>query len=451
MKRKITAGTASFSLAIFAQDSSSSIGAGLGGLAFNSPGLVVEYRRNNQSAWTTVTLSAGTLGTWSSGGWVADGGLAGAYEVGIPDAAVASGARAVYVRCRGANNMLPVLIEVELDLIGYQDGVRGGLTALPNVNAGAAGGLPLGNASGQVTVAGYASGQDPATLVLVTPANRLTTDANGRIQVQSGTGNGQLQFTAGVVHSDLRSLFGTALSEGAAGRLATAFVTMFNVASPVFTVASPNQTGDSFARLGAPTGASVSADLTTVRNFVDDLEGRLTNARATNLDSIPSILTGVITISGVVGTISSYTEVLPSMVQADGGGGYQYTTTALQLAPTGSAGTTDWTSNERAAIRSILGIPGAGSTPVDPTVGIMDTIRDLVVANPSAVVAALRAAVVKGTYTFDDLMKDWAAAVGGPVTGGGANYAVPSVGWGGASTQVVYTDDGAGNRTVTRS
>ena len=35
------------------------------------------------------------------------------------------------------------------------------------------------------------------------------------------------------------------------------------------------QTGDSFARLGAPAGASIAADLVTIDNLVDDLESRL--------------------------------------------------------------------------------------------------------------------------------------------------------------------------------
>ena len=47
-----------------------------------------------------------------------------------------------------------------------------------------------------------------------------------------------------------------------------------------------NQTGDSFARLGAPAGASIAADLLTIDNLVDDLEGRLTNARAGYLDNL---------------------------------------------------------------------------------------------------------------------------------------------------------------------
>ncbi len=43
----------------------------------------------------------------------------------------------------------------------------------------------------------------------------------------------------------------------------------------------------------------------------------------------------------------------------------------------GGEGGTDWTADERTAIRAILGIPGSGTTPDDPTTGILDTIRDL--------------------------------------------------------------------------
>jgi len=57
----------------------------------------------------------------------------------------------------------------------------------------------------------------------------------------------------------------TALTEGAAGRIAAAFQTMFNVASSVFTTASVNQTGDSYARIGAPAGASASADIASIK------------------------------------------------------------------------------------------------------------------------------------------------------------------------------------------
>lgn len=61
----------------------------------------------------------------------------------------------------------------------------------------------------------------------------------------------------------------------------------------------------------------------------------------------------------------------------------RFTAGALAQAPSGGGGSSDWTVDERTAIRSILGIPGSGTTPADPTVGILDTTRDLVADVPT--------------------------------------------------------------------
>lgn len=114
---------------IFVGDSSSGTGAGLS-IAFNAAGLVGEYRRQGQATWTPITLTSATLGTWTSGGWIADGSLIGAYEVGIPNAALASGARWVAVRYYGATNMVPCLNEIEIDAVDYQDAAGFGLSRL---------------------------------------------------------------------------------------------------------------------------------------------------------------------------------------------------------------------------------------------------------------------------------------------------------------------------------
>lgn len=127
-RRKIQAGTTSFSLPIFVQATNSTTGGGLSGLVFNTASLVAEYRRAGQSTWTTVTLVTKTLGTYTSGGFIADGALGGAYEFDLPNAALASGARFVLVRLRGAANMLPVLIEIELDAVDYQTAAFGAAT-----------------------------------------------------------------------------------------------------------------------------------------------------------------------------------------------------------------------------------------------------------------------------------------------------------------------------------
>ncbi len=76
--------------------------------------------------------------------------------------------------------------------------------------------------------------------------------------------------------------------------------------------------------------------------------------------------------------VKLWTDRLGTAMVLDGAV-WQFTANALELGPSGSGGTSDWTADERTVIRSILGIPGSGTTPADPTTGILDTIRDLVV------------------------------------------------------------------------
>ena len=136
-KQKTTRGKTSRSLPVFIADTSSATGGGLSGVTSASSGLVLEYRRQGQSTWTNVTPQAGktTLGSYLSGGILADGSLAGAYEVDFPDAAFASAAGVEWValRIRGVTNMLPVLIEIELDAVDYQDAAAFGLSKFADI------------------------------------------------------------------------------------------------------------------------------------------------------------------------------------------------------------------------------------------------------------------------------------------------------------------------------
>ena len=141
-KRKTTVNITSVTVPLFIPDTSSLTGGGLSGLLYNTSGLICEYRRQGASSWTAVSLVTATLGTWTSGGFVADGSRAGYYELGLPNAALASGARWVAVRLYGAANMPDVPLEIEIDAINYQDSVRAGLTALPNAAPATTNGLP---------------------------------------------------------------------------------------------------------------------------------------------------------------------------------------------------------------------------------------------------------------------------------------------------------------------
>lgn len=92
-----------------------------------------------------------------------------------------------------------------------------------------------------------------------------------------------LSITAGgIVKADLQTILTTAITEGGAGRLANAFTTQYNVASPVFTAASVNQTGDSFVRIGATgSGLTSLAPASTALSTA-----QWTNTRAGYLDNL---------------------------------------------------------------------------------------------------------------------------------------------------------------------
>ena len=95
---------------------------------------------------------------------------------------------------------------------------------------------------------------------------------------------------------------------------------------------------------------------------------------------------------------------LDTMIESDGAGQFRFDTIALEMAPAGGGGGgTDWTANERTAIRAILGVPTSGTTPTDPSSGILDTIRDSVGAigiNVYPVSASTPERVAGTTLTF---------------------------------------------------
>jgi hypothetical protein len=139
-----------------------------------------------------------------------------------------------------------------------------------------------------------------------------------------------------------------------------------------------NQTANITGNLSGSVG-SVTAAVTTsafsgaAETQIDNIETQATDANneATNASGIATHFATMIELDGLV---------------------YRFTTNALENAPHGGGGgggSGDWTNNEKDAIRAILGIPGSGSTPVDPTSGILDTIRDLVVAVDTVVDAIL--------------------------------------------------------------
>lgn len=201
-KLSIVAGSTSQTVNLFIQDSSSTTGAGLAGLAFNTASLTAYYALP-KAASTAITLAtlAAVTSAYSSGGFkeIDATNMPGWYRFDIPDAALASG-RFVSMHLRGATNMAPLPLEIELTATNNQDGVRGGMTALPNAAAEAAGGL-------------YTRG---------TGAGQINQDANGRIDANTKAWIGgaiPAVNVTGVPLVDLKYTLGT-VSPATAGYMA---------------------------------------------------------------------------------------------------------------------------------------------------------------------------------------------------------------------------------------
>ena len=115
----VAPGTVDVTLNLFIPDASSSVGAGLTGLVYNSSGLVCYYVRPLAAA-AQLTLATQTVtGAHSDGGFVevSSANMPGVYRLDLSDAVCAVNVPSVLMMLKGAANMVPVLIEINLDAL----------------------------------------------------------------------------------------------------------------------------------------------------------------------------------------------------------------------------------------------------------------------------------------------------------------------------------------------
>jgi len=128
------------------------------GVVWNTAGIDLQYRRDGaaSTAITEATLAALTT-AHTDGGFLHIGN--GIYRFDLPDAACASGVDKVVVHGT-VTGMVVIGCVIQLTDIDMFDGVRAGMTALPNAAADAAGGLPTSDAGGLDldTLLGYLTG-----------------------------------------------------------------------------------------------------------------------------------------------------------------------------------------------------------------------------------------------------------------------------------------------------
>jgi hypothetical protein len=201
MSEFIYAGLTSQSIDVMIYDSSSTTGAGLSGLVYNSSGLKAYYRIGATGTSTAITLATQTAtGAWSSGGFVEIDAtnMKGVYRLDVPNA-VAATAAMVSIYLYGATNMMAVAQRVDCRAVPVDLKLVAGQTA----NAAAAVTFPATIAS--TTNITSASGIVPATGA-ITNAQAATIPTSGTITTgtnQTGDAYAYLSTNLGLLGANL--------------------------------------------------------------------------------------------------------------------------------------------------------------------------------------------------------------------------------------------------------
>jgi hypothetical protein len=372
---KIKRGTASKRRLIFIADSSSTTGAGLANLVFNSAGLVAYYYASDLANDVQITLVTATLGTYTSGGFVAvdNTNMPGWYEVGIPDAVLDGGVEAV-IQFRGAANMVPVNLYIELDSVDYQDATAFGLSRLDaavtsrmasytqptgflaatfpatvasTTNITSASGVTLAASQPGVTIPTVTSVTNGVTvstnndksgysLTQSFPSNfaTMSIDPSGRVLLQptqTGVTIPTVQTVELVNELGVDALNANSLQDDIASAVWSSLTT---ATWPNASFGERVLVGNTTTRAVKVVGAGhVAADVHEFQPGVitaADFSAGAIDANALAADAATEIATAV-------GTLQVLTR-LDSVIESDGAGQFRFDTIALSMAPAGGGG-----------------------------------------------------------------------------------------------------------------
>jgi hypothetical protein len=295
MKKILTAGAVDQTLDVFVQDSSVATGAGLTGLVFNTASLVCYYRKGATGSATALTLVTQTVGgAHSDGGFVAIDGtnMPGMYRLDLSDTIVAS-AGSVVLMLKGATNMAPLTIELQLD-------------APVNVAQW------LGTACATPTVAGvpevdltHVAGATTNVAALATNVDAILTDTGTTLQgeldgIQADTEDIQARIPAALVSGRIDASVGAMAANvmtaaAAAADLTTEFQTGLATAADLATVDSVVDailldTAEIGAAGAGLTALASQASVTTIDDFLDTEIAAILAAVDTEVAAILALL-----------------------------------------------------------------------------------------------------------------------------------------------------------------
>ena len=181
-------GQGSIILRVKLRNSSVTTGAGLTGLTNSSSGLIISTIADNEASATVYTQAGSTIETITTLGTYAAPTATkcrfkevdatnhkGVYELHIADARFAvANAKSLAISISGATNLAECDLLIPLRSVDPYDGVRAGLSSLPNASPAATGGLPTCDSSAAVK----------ANVIEVNGYAAPSTDGSGRLDVK---------------------------------------------------------------------------------------------------------------------------------------------------------------------------------------------------------------------------------------------------------------------------
>lgn len=169
-------------------------------------------------------------------------------------------------------------------------------------------------ASGNVTIGDYASGKDPGTYVLSTPANKLVTDGNGQVTVGTMAAAPLISIASAIWQSALSGMstvgsIGKKLASWALGSdnkalLSTDAANASTIAGAVWdvTASTHNTAGTTGAKLNSASGSSLTAS--DIADAVWDEPLNEHGSTGTTGDAISGIQTTLIGATSEVGKVA---------------------------------------------------------------------------------------------------------------------------------------------------
>jgi hypothetical protein len=400
-KYERTAGATSNIFQVFIADSSSTTGAGLTGLVFNSSSLTAYYHRDTDTTATAITLVTMTVGTFTSSGFkeIDATNMPGWYQLCPPDAALAAGAKSVGIHLKGATNMAPLPLEIDLDAqtdVKFWNGSAVSTptnAGVPNVNVKTwndlttvalpliptTAGRTLDVSTGGEAGVDWANVGSPTTTLALTGTTIATTQKVDieTIKTNPVVNGGTITFpttatlasttniTAGTI-TTVTNLTNAATAGDLTATMKTSVTTAATAATPTAAAVTGNVGGNVVGSVGSVVGA-VGSVTGAVGSVTGNVGGNVTGSVGSVVGAVGSVTGAVGSVTGnvggnVVGSVASVT--------ADVG-----ITQAAADKVFGASG---------AAMAELTGVPSATPSPRNALMLIFMTLRNKLTTTATA-------------------------------------------------------------------